>query len=193
VPAIVVYGHRRFRSPYPRRGGSGALIGLALGAAVASGLGAKAAAASHGSRNHRVTTAAAPAPARVPGGAPSGNAALGAALAAAWGWGGGSQWTCLYGLWERESGWQNDIANPQSGAFGIAQALGHGISGTAAVITVRYPDGSAASGVTVNEYPSRAANSGDARAQINWGLGYIQGTYGTPCGAWAHEEADSWY
>jgi resuscitation-promoting factor RpfB len=33
----------------------------------------------------------------------------------------------------------------------------------------------------------------DAATQIRWGLGYIQGTYGSPCGAWAHEEADGWY
>ena len=29
--------------------------------------------------------------------------------------------------------------------------------------------------------------------QIRWGLGYIKGLYGSPCGAWAHEEADGWY
>src|SRR5580698_3493300 len=29
--------------------------------------------------------------------------------------------------------------------------------------------------------------------QIKWGLGYIKSVYGTPCGAWSHEEADGWY
>jgi len=26
-----------------------------------------------------------------------------------------------------------------------------------------------------------------------WGLDYIKGTYGSPCGAWSHEEATGWY
>jgi hypothetical protein len=29
--------------------------------------------------------------------------------------------------------------------------------------------------------------------QITWGLGYIQGRYGTPCGAWAKSQASGWY
>jgi hypothetical protein len=29
--------------------------------------------------------------------------------------------------------------------------------------------------------------------QITWGLGYIAGRYGTPCGAWAHSELKGWY
>jgi hypothetical protein len=29
--------------------------------------------------------------------------------------------------------------------------------------------------------------------QITWGLGYIQGRYETPCGAWAHSEDVGWY
>jgi hypothetical protein len=33
----------------------------------------------------------------------------------------------------------------------------------------------------------------DPTTQIEWGLGYIQRTYGTPCNAWSHEEADGWY
>jgi hypothetical protein len=179
---------RRFRSPRRRRGGSaGASAGIAVCAVLAAaGVSAKAAVTAH--------PHALPSPHPPPAAAPSGNAALGAVLAAARGWGGGSQWACLYSLWERESGWQGDIANPQSGAFGIAQALGHGGDGAAAAVTaVRYPDGSAAGQVTVNEYPTRAANSGNPRAQITWGLGYIAASYGTPCGAWGHEEADGWY
>ena len=27
------------------------------------------------------------------------------------------------------------------------------------------------------------------QTQITWGLGYISGSYGSPCGAWAHSEA----
>jgi hypothetical protein len=32
-----------------------------------------------------------------------------------------------------------------------------------------------------------------AATQIKWGLQYIEGTYGSPCAAWAHEEASGWY
>jgi resuscitation-promoting factor RpfB len=80
-----------------------------------------------------------------------------------------SQWSCLDALWERESGWIYDAENA-SGAYGIPQAL---------------PG-------------SKMASAGpdwetDPTTQINWGLGYIQSTYGTPCAAWDHEEADGWY
>jgi hypothetical protein len=33
----------------------------------------------------------------------------------------------------------------------------------------------------------------DAATQIRWGLEYIKDTYGSPCGAWDHEEATGWY
>jgi hypothetical protein len=29
--------------------------------------------------------------------------------------------------------------------------------------------------------------------QVNWGLGYVNGRYGSPCGAWAHSESSGWY
>jgi SLT domain-containing protein len=40
-----------------------------------------------------------------------------------------------------------------------------------------------------------AANppTSSAGAQIDWGLGYIKGRYGSPAGAWAHEVANNWY
>ena len=46
--------------------------------------------------------------------------------------------------------------------------------------------------------PFTAANpppwgDSDPAAQISWGLGYIAVSYTTPCGAWAHEEADGFY
>jgi len=80
-----------------------------------------------------------------------------------------SQWGCLDDLWERESGWVYNAENA-SGAYGIPQAL---------------PG-------------SKMASAGpdwqtDPTTQIKWGLGYIKSTYGTPCGAWDHEEADGWY
>jgi hypothetical protein len=114
-----------------------------------------------------------PAQASAPSSA-GGNVALGQQLAASYGWSAGSEWTCLYDLWQRESGWSNTATNPQSGAYGVAQALGHG---------------------PTNQYPAGPANppTSSASVQISWGLGYIAQTYGDPCGAWAHEEADGWY
>jgi hypothetical protein len=85
------------------------------------------------------------------------------------GWGAG-QFSCLKSLWDRESRWNYRAANPSSGAYGIAQAL-----------------------------PGRkmAAAGADWRTnpvtQMKWGLGYIAGRYGTPCGAWWHSQATGWY
>ena len=33
----------------------------------------------------------------------------------------------------------------------------------------------------------------NAATQISWGLGYIAGRYGSPCGAWSHSESVGWY
>jgi hypothetical protein len=86
-----------------------------------------------------------------------------------YGWSSG-QFSCLVSLWNQESGWNVYATNPTSGAYGIPQAL---------------PG-------------SKMASAGpdwqtDAATQIRWGLSYIQSLYGSPCGAWAHEEADGWY
>jgi hypothetical protein len=80
-----------------------------------------------------------------------------------------SQWGCLDDLWNRESGWVYNAENA-SGAYGIPQAL---------------PGSKMAS--------AGADWQTDPTTQIKWGLGYIKSTYGTPCGAWDHEEADGWY
>lgn len=34
---------------------------------------------------------------------------------------------------------------------------------------------------------------GGWKGQIDWGLQYIKGRYGTPAMAWAHEQANNWY
>lgn len=128
-----------------------------------------------------------------PGGAPSVNKGIGKLLAAPYGWSTGAEWDALDKLWNRESGWQNDIANPSSDAFGIAQALGHGTdSSGASNVHVRFPGGGSAV-QNVNEYPSKSANAGNASAQIAWGLSYIKQRYGSPTAAWAHETANGWY
>jgi len=91
------------------------------------------------------------------------------AMLGSFGWS-SSQFSCLDPLWAHESGWSASAYNAGSGAFGIPQAL---------------PG-------------SRMASAGpdwqtNAATQIKWGLDYIKGTYGSPCGAWSHEEATGWY
>ena len=81
-----------------------------------------------------------------------------------------SQLSCLEPLWARESGWSVTAENPSSGAYGIPQAM------------------------PGSEMASAGADwQTDAATQVRWGLTYIQGRYGSPCGAWAHEESDGWY
>jgi len=80
-----------------------------------------------------------------------------------------SQWGCLKDLWNQESGWRYNAENA-SGAYGIPQALPGSKMASAGADWLTNPT-----------------------TQIKWGLGYIKATYGTPCGAWGHEEADGWY
>lgn len=82
----------------------------------------------------------------------------------------GSQFSCLDPLWEHESGWNPSAENPGSGAYGIPQAMPGSMMASAGA-----------------DWQTNPAT------QIKWGLRYIQGRYGSPCGAWAHEEADGWY
>jgi hypothetical protein len=101
---------------------------------------------------------------------PSGSAQqIAMGMLGSYGWS-SSQFSCLDSLWNEESGWNVYAINPSSGAYGIPQAL---------------PG-------------SKMASAGpdwqtDAATQIRWGLTYIKSLYGSPCGAWAHEEADGWY
>ena len=81
-----------------------------------------------------------------------------------------SQFSCLQPLWFHESGWNLSAENPSSGAYGIPQAL---------------PGSQMAS--------AGADWRTNAATQIRWGLNYIHTRYGSPCGAWAHEQADNWY
>lgn len=90
------------------------------------------------------------------------------------------EWTCLESLWTRESGWrvdaQNNAFSPSSPPAPAYQAYG-------------IPQGAPG---------SKMASAGadwqtNPATQIRWGLGYIVGRYATPCGAWAHSEANNWY
>jgi hypothetical protein len=73
-------------------------------------------------------------------------------------------------LWNKESGWRVNAYNSGSGAYGIPQAL---------------PGSKMAS--------AGADWQTNAATQIKWGLGYIKGRYGTPCGAWGHSQSVGWY
>ncbi len=102
--------------------------------------------------------------------APSGSPQqIAMAMLADFGWP-ASQFSCLDPLWERESNWNPYADNPISGAYGIPQALPGAKMATAG-----------------------ADWASDATTQIRWGLGYIKATYGSPCGAWDHEEGYGWY
>jgi hypothetical protein len=85
------------------------------------------------------------------------------------GWGQG-EFDCLVALWNKESHWNVYAHNTRSGAYGIPQALPG--------------DKMASAGADWATNPV---------TQITWGLGYISGRYGTPCGAWGHSQAKGWY
>lgn len=81
-----------------------------------------------------------------------------------------SEMSCLYPLWFHESGWNPSAQNAGSGAYGIPQAL---------------PGSQMAS--AGSDWQTNPAT------QIKWGLSYIHDRYGSPCGAWAHEQSSNWY
>lgn len=114
-------------------------------------------------------------------------------MVAARGW--SSQSGCVHSLWGQESGANPDIMNPDSEAFGIAQALDKDPAHTHGVFhqVVDEPGGQHGYNVTIDQYPSTAANAGQPGPQIDWGLRYIKGRYGDPCTAEAHETLYNWY
>lgn len=100
---------------------------------------------------------------------PGSNKALGYRMVADFGWG-IDQYSCLAKLWDRESNWRVNAMNKSSGAYGIPQSL----PGT------------------------KMASEGqdwltNPETQIRWGIKYIKGRYGTPCGALAHSNKYNWY
>lgn len=98
-----------------------------------------------------------------------GNKGIAQQMVANKGWN-NSQFQCLETLWQRESGWNHLAQNPSSGAYGIPQSL---------------PGSKMAShGADWRTNPA---------TQIAWGLDYIQGRYGTPCGALNHSYSVGWY
>ncbi len=117
----------------------------------------------------RASAAEAPAQPDAAGNTPAEAKETARAMAASkYGWG-ESEFSCLVQLWTKESGWSYTATNP-SGATGIPQALPGSKMATAG-----------------SDWATNATT------QISWGLGYINAGYGTPCGAWAHSEANNWY
>ena len=90
-------------------------------------------------------------------------------MAEKYGWT-GEQVGCLINLWTRESGWRETAHNPSSGAHGIPQSL----------------PGSKMASVGADWYSN-------PETQIKWGLKYIDGRYGTPCGAMSFWYNHNWY
>ncbi len=85
------------------------------------------------------------------------------------GWNPSTYFSCLDNIWSRESGWRYNAENA-SGAYGIPQAL------PGSKMSIAGPDWQT-----------------NVTTQIKWGLGYIQGRYGNPCGAWSFWQAHGWY
>ena len=107
---------------------------------------------------------------------PSGEAQnIALSMMASYGWG-DDQFSCLVPLWQRESGWRSDAANPSSSARGIPQAM----------MSVHF-------GANWQSNPAAIEWMNSPSQQISWGLNYIAGRYGNPCGAWAHSQATGWY
>ncbi|GAA3595280.1 hypothetical protein GCM10022198_18910 [Klugiella xanthotipulae] len=84
--------------------------------------------------------------------------------------GAGAEFDCLVALWNKESHWNVYANNASSGAYGIPQALPGSKMASAGADWATNPD-----------------------TQIRWGLGYITGRYGSPCGAWGHSQSVGWY
>jgi hypothetical protein len=90
-------------------------------------------------------------------------------MAEEYGWGAG-EFSCLDQLWISESNWEVDATNPTSGAYGIPQSLP--------------AEKMASAGSDWRTNPA---------TQIEWGLNYIDLSYGTPCSAWEFKQANDWY
>jgi hypothetical protein len=82
----------------------------------------------------------------------------------------GTQYRCLDSLWTHESNWDHTAYNPGSGAYGIPQSL-PGRKMSLVAWDWRF----------------------NPQTQIRWGLRYIKGRYGSPCGAWGHFRSHNWY
>ncbi len=129
----------------------------------------KAAASSSSSSSSSSSRSASPVPSVNVNVDPGSAQGIARSMLAGRGWG-DDQFACLVSLWNKESGWNVTAYNRSSGAYGIPQAL------------------------PGNKMASAGADwQTNPATQIAWGLGYIGGRYGTPCGAWGHSQSVGWY
>ncbi|BAU85763.1 hypothetical protein SLA_4879 [Streptomyces laurentii] len=80
------------------------------------------------------------------------------------------QFQCFSNIVSHESTWNYRAVNASSGAYGLVQAL----------------PGSKMSSAGADWQTNPAT-------QIKWGLSYMNGRYGSPCGAWQFWSANHWY
>ncbi|MGX4690105.1 aggregation-promoting factor C-terminal-like domain-containing protein [Streptomyces sp. JNUCC 63] len=80
------------------------------------------------------------------------------------------QFQCFSNIVNHESTWNYRAVNASSGAYGLVQAL----------------PGSKMSSAGADWQTNPAT-------QIKWGLSYMNGRYGSPCGAWNFWQANHWY
>ncbi|MGY3201422.1 aggregation-promoting factor C-terminal-like domain-containing protein [Streptomyces sp. TE5632] len=81
-----------------------------------------------------------------------------------------AQYQCFSNIVQRESGWNPTATNASSGAYGLVQALP----------------------------ATKMASAGsdwktNPTTQIEWGLGYMNERYGSPCAAWDFWQSNNWY
>lgn len=89
-------------------------------------------------------------------------------LLGTYGWSG--QWNSFNALEMSEAGWNPTATNPDSGAYGLAQALPKG------------------------KYASAGSDwKTNGETQLRWMMGYIKDRYGSPSNAWSFHQRNNWY
>jgi hypothetical protein len=83
---------------------------------------------------------------------------------------GTTQYNCINILWYHESRWSWRASNPNSGAYGIPQAV---------------------PGSKMAVYGANWRTS--PLTQVKWGIWYVNNRYGSACGAYAFWKAHGWY
>jgi colicin import membrane protein len=134
---------------------------------------ARAAAAAQANRDAQrtpITPSPTKAPTKAPTTSPAPVAAYGSPKAIAQSIVPAGQFGCFSTIIQRESGWNVHATNPSSGAYGLGQALP----------------------------ASKMASAGsdwqnNPETQIRWALSYMDGRYGSPCGALSFWNGHGWY
>ena len=116
------------------------------------------------------------------------NFGLAGLIASTYGWPPGTtEFAALTEVISAESDGNPDAMNP-SGAYGIAQALGHATPADAGSVSR-----TAYGGYGVPTATNVGANSGNASDQLVWMMAYIKAAYGDPAGAWDNEQTKGFY